>query len=202
MRNGIAPLRGGTPARRPAQPAGRRAPLQGDAPFRDWGDGCVQSGTKPVSIQRALVSRGARLQTCRVAIRGDIVRAGSQPVQHFPLPPPPPRKVPHSCKIAPTPPAGNLFFISLSPFLSTPSPASPPERATPPGKMRIETARDTDHRTSPPNFPGQFGLLSASGPGQTLPCSGCDHPPRMAHAKKAVGQHRTRKGDHATENAN
>ena len=46
--------------------------------------------------------------------------------------------------------------------------------------MRIETGRDTDRRTSPPNFPGQFGLLSALGPGQTLPCSGCDHPPRMA----------------------
>ena len=51
--------------------------------------------------------------------------------------------------------------------------------------MRIETARDTDHRTSPPNFPGQFGLLSASGPGQTLWCSGCDHPPRMASTQGA-----------------
>ena len=46
--------------------------------------------------------------------------------------------------------------------------------------MRIETARDTDHPTSPPSFPGQFGLLSALGPGQTLWCSGCDHPSRMA----------------------
>ena len=70
-------------------------------------------------------------------------------------PPSPPRKAPHTCKIAPTPPPGNLFFISLSPFLSTPSPASPPERATPPGKMRIETARDKVHRQRSRTSPGK-----------------------------------------------
>ena len=101
-------------------------------------------------FQRALVSRGARLQTCRVGVRGDIVRAGSQPVQHSAQPPPPPRKPPHACKIAPTPAPGNLSFISLSPFLSTPSPASPPEGAAPPGKMRIETAREFQQREQEP----------------------------------------------------
>ena len=115
---------------------------------------------------------------CRHSWRHSSGRLSAGPA--LPPAPPPPRKAPHVCKIAPTPPAGNLSFISLSPFLSTPSPARPPERPTPPGKMRIETARDTDHRTRPPNFPGQFGLLSASGPGQTLRCSGCDHPPRLA----------------------
>ena len=136
------------------------------------------SSLQPVSTGFGFVWRASPDVPCRHSWRHSSGRlsAGSAP----PPAPPPPKKAPHACKINPTPPSGNLSFISLSPFRSTPSPASPQEGAAPPGKMRIETARDTDHRTSPPNFPGQFGLLSASGPGQTLPCSGCDHPPRIA----------------------
>ena len=105
----------------------------------------------------------ARLLAGSAGLRAGVAAgfSRSKPPAASPQPPPPPKKDPHSCKIAPTPPVGNLSFVFLSPFLSILSPASPPERAASSCKMRIETGRDTDHRTSPPNFPGQFGLLSA-----------------------------------------
>ena len=107
-------------------------------------------------------------------------------------------KVPHACKIAPTPPTSNLSFISLSPFLSTPSSASPPERTTPPGKMRIETARD--------KITGPARQISRDSSGCPGSINGSKRrlyhqtEPQAPARGQAAGQLRTQKTSRATEN--
>ena len=104
------------------------------------------SSLQPVSTGFGFAWRASPDVPCRHSWRHSSGRLS--PVQHFPLPPRLQKS--SSClQNGPDPSRRSPIFISLSPFRSTPSPARPPEGTTPPGKMRIETARDTDHRQRP-----------------------------------------------------